>query len=1058
MANVIDILVSKQAQAELDKVISSLKVTHEEIIKINQQGLKFNSGASPKNPQQMNSYVKESIALNERLEATHKKMVVTSKQLEQASIRESNARNALNKQREKTLNQLAKEEQKLAVAGNYYNKLQSELNSLSFAYKDLASRQQMGANLSRVEAERMQYLEKRIKTLDTTLKGVDGAMGKYSRNVGNYAGSFNPLNNSIAQLGREMPAFANSVQTGLMAISNNLPIFFDAMENVIAQNKELQAQGKPTQSVFKQLAGALFSLQTLLSVGVTLLTLYGKEIVNWASSLWGASEALDELNKNQKEFNKSKSEGTKASISERTEVEKNLRVMRNSNLEAEKRNIALTNLRNQYPLYFKNLTDEQMLNGNITVVMKQLNQALKDRAQLNKATELVVKQKDRLEDLKQELDSVSKLEKIRQRDYEAIKKIGGTNPDIQYRAFKVYNDVQKDRLRLERDISAYDRSIARNTAVINDLKGKQIKLEGQLNKEEEKKVKLQKDLELSLSDYLSSRHALTKAQIEREIEMYDALYEDEEQMQENRLFAYDNLIKSKIKLAELSFEEEKRLNALALQDNIETLNQEYKEYIKTEGVTSSQKIKAKDELNNALSSFAKKNALDLELIELKHSDNIVEITKDMFSNILKLRQNYSKLGSLKDISEQELRDYQDYALRLDNITKSTTLKRLDEISEKEKEAIKKAQRSRLQLEIDGLSEKLQKTQTGSEEELKVKTDLYNKTKELTQLEINDLKEKEKAQRDYLKLLSDTYKGFVDEFSSQSGFGKMLDIFNGGLDKFKGNAKATALAVSEAFQEAVNTLSTMSDANYQQMYSNLKRQRDVSILFAGESTTAREEIERQYEERRKKIQRQQAESQKRLAMFNIATNTAQAIMAVFAKTPPPAGIPLALLVGAIGAAQLAMTASQPIPQFYKGTQNAPEGLAWTDEKGAELHTDKNGKIKDLGSSKGARLKKLEKGDKIYTASQTKKMMDLYGFNQDFNNIMLTNGISTSNFNNNSLNLEPLNARIDRLTNVVANKSEFTMVNNESGTRYYERVNGQRRELVNSVLTMKSRTIK
>ena len=194
------------------------------------------------------------------------------------------------------------------------------------------------------------------------------------------------------------------------------------------------------------------------------------------------------------------------------------------------------------------------------------------------------------------------------------------------------------------------------------------------------------------------------------------------------------------------------------------------------------------------------------------------------------------------------------------------------------------------------------------------------------------------------------------------------------------------------------------------------------------------------------------------MFNIATNTAQAIMATFAKTPPPAGTPLAALIGAIGAAQLAMTAAQPIPQFYKGTQNAPEGLAWTDEKGAELHTDSKGNIKDYGSNKGARLKKLEKGDKIYTASQTKKIMDLYGFNQDFNNIMLTNGISTSNFNNNSVNLEPLNARLDRLTSVVANKSEVTIVNNESGIRYYERVNGQRRELVNSVLTMKSRTIR
>ena len=122
----------------------------------------------------------------------------------------------------------------------------------------------------------------------------------------------------------------------------------------------------------------------------------------------------------------------------------------------------------------------------------------------------------------------------------------------------------------------------------------------------------------------------------------------------------------------------------------------------------------------------------------------------------------------------------------------------------------------MQLEIDGLSEKLQKKQTGSEEELKVKTDLYNKTKELTQLEINDLKEKEKAQRDYLKLLSDTYQGFVDEFSSQSGFSGMIDIFSGGLEKFKGDAVATALVVSEAFQQAFNTLSTVSDANYQQM--------------------------------------------------------------------------------------------------------------------------------------------------------------------------------------------------------------------------------------------------
>ena len=336
-----------------------------------------------------------------------------------------------------------------------------------------------------------------------------------------------------------------------------------------------------------------------------------------------------------------------------------------------------------------------------------------------------------------------------------------------------------------------------------------------------------------------------------------------------------------------------------------------------------------------------------------------------------------------------------------------------------------------------------------------KWESYNRLIEAVQIDIDILTGNQQKLNETFFDSQGYFKGFVDSFSADSGFGevfKVMDLLNQNFETVEEKAKVVGLAISEAFQQAFNTLSTMSDANYQQMYSNLERQRDVSILFAGESTTAREEIERQYEERRKRIQRQQAESQKRLAMFNIAINTAQAIVSALPN------IPLSVAIGIIGAAQLAMTASQPIPQFYKGTQNAPEGLAWTDEKGAELHTDSKGNIKDYGSNKGARLKKLDKGDKIYTATQTKKMMDLYGFNQDFNNIMLTNGISTSNFNNNSVNLEPLNARIDRLTNVVANKSEFTMVNNESGTRYYERVNGQRRELVNSVLTMKSRTIK
>jgi len=61
-------------------------------------------------------------------------------------------------------------------------------------------------------------------------------------------------------------------------------------------------------------------------------------------------------------------------------------------------------------------------------------------------------------------------------------------------------------------------------------------------------------------------------------------------------------------------------------------------------------------------------------------------------------------------------------------------------------------------------------------------------------------------------------------------------------------------------------------------------------------------------------------------------------------------------------------------FEKGTDNAPKGLAWTQEKGAEVITDKHGNIKSLGSSKGASLTMLDAGDKVYNAQKSKSIIE------------------------------------------------------------------------------------
>jgi len=128
-------------------------------------------------------------------------------------------------------------------------------------------------------------------------------IGKNQRNVDNYASGYNALGNSINQLTREAPAFANSINTGFMAISNNIPALTDAIKGIREQNALLRAEGKPTQSVLSQIAGSFLSWQTAISLGVTLLTIYGGKMVEWIFNTDKEKEALDRLTESHKKQN-----------------------------------------------------------------------------------------------------------------------------------------------------------------------------------------------------------------------------------------------------------------------------------------------------------------------------------------------------------------------------------------------------------------------------------------------------------------------------------------------------------------------------------------------------------------------------------------------------------------------------------------------------------------------------------------------------------------------------------------------------------------------------------
>lgn len=121
--------------------------------------------------------------------------------------------------------------------------------------------------------------------------------------------SFNGLNMATQQLVRELPAATMGLNTLFLAISNNLPIFADQIKQVSAANEQLRAQGKPTVSVIKQIIGSLFSWQTALVLGVTALSMYGKEIGNWIAGLFKGKAAVDAAKEAQDGLNKAIGDG-----------------------------------------------------------------------------------------------------------------------------------------------------------------------------------------------------------------------------------------------------------------------------------------------------------------------------------------------------------------------------------------------------------------------------------------------------------------------------------------------------------------------------------------------------------------------------------------------------------------------------------------------------------------------------------------------------------------------------------------------------------------------------
>lgn len=269
------------------------------------------------------------------------------------------------------------------VAATSMNGLSQSLSRMRIAYRELTE-EERNSPFGKELLASIQQADTKIKELDTTI-------GNHQRNVGNYGKQWNGLSMSIQQVGRELPSLAYGPKVFFSAILNNIPILADEIKRARTEYKLLKESGQSAIPVWKQVVSSLFSWQTVLTVGITLLTLYGDKVVDWVAGLFNAKNVMKPLVDIQQQLNDVQLKGVQNAQSEITKLELLYKATQNASKPIRERKKAVDELQKSYPDFFKNLSEEEILTGKAADAYARLTSSIiasaRARAAQDKMTE-----------------------------------------------------------------------------------------------------------------------------------------------------------------------------------------------------------------------------------------------------------------------------------------------------------------------------------------------------------------------------------------------------------------------------------------------------------------------------------------------------------------------------------------------------------------------------------------------------------------------------------------------------------------------------------------------
>ena len=766
-------------------------------------------------------------------------------------------------------------------ASSSYNEMNAAVLALEKRLKSMSKDSFLGS-------EGQKTLQQ-IQTLKNELKSMDAQMGNYQRNVGNYASHWNGLGMSVQQVARELPSLAVGWNTFFLAISDNLPILADEIKKANAEFKAMRESGIKGIPVWKQLTGAIFNWQTALVIGITLLSVYGKDLVNWISGLGRAKKNLDSATIAQLALNNATKEGIKNSISETNKLNILYKMANDTSRSMIERKQAVDELQAIYPEYFKNLSDEAIMTGRAS---DAYNMAKNNIIELSKA-KVKLSEIDKLSVRAQELSmqAAGKLLELRKAEKEPdyVDPYSGEIIKAADRVGKLreeYNGITEEL----KNIYKAQQSIV-STIKVSDITTSEDDLEKQ------------RELERLAKEQAKYQEDIAKRLSETRISLIDDEYEKERQTAQKK---YEENIAS-IKGNSEEENELRRNYEQILQDELLAIDKNYLD-------------KKDEEERKRIESLAK---YEMDDKKNKYADESIKSSRNMQRDIREQAALYEQgIINKKEYEKRKAQITQDYAI----IETKRTMALLQEL-----------------INVQGISdeERLRLKEALAEEEIK----LIEKVRDAHTKARDEENESDKKYWADIQSSIDNLKNVSDD--AVDGLGT---LFGGITELILKMVKDGKLGLEDLLASAAvisEGLSTMVIGMYDRQIEKIEEQQEKNeeageeekeriedlvnsgVISTEEGEARKRAAEQRTADKNKELEKQKAEIQQKQAKWDKANSIIQATIATsLAVTKALPNFVVAAIVAAMGAAQIAMIAAQPIPKYAKGTKDKshPGGLA------------------------------------------------------------------------------------------------------------------------------------